>query len=140
MPRIGASDMANIQLLKKAIEVLDNVPKGMLHMNAITDNAECGTAHCLAGWLSVDPWFRKHTEINDIIPHDWNDWILPRGDNGAKLANVFDISLIDSSKLFDMDSFRSMESHAISKREVKRNLQRLIDGKPTIQYKVLRDE
>lgn len=133
--------MANIKLLKKAIKVLDNVPKGMLHMNAITDKAECGTAHCLAGWLSVDPWFRKHTEINDIIPHDWNDWNVPSEKSTTnKLAGMLDISYKDSCRLFAMDSFLSMESHAISKREVKRNLQRLIDGKPTLQYKVLRDE
>lgn len=139
--------MPNIERLQQALRLLDEIPDDRFHMRAVTEDCECGTAHCLAGWMAVDSWFRQNTNVNEIIPADWHRPSWPHiGRNASQLVSdaVYDLSQMlgiderSGSRLFADGLNRAYGPHAVSKSEVRENLERLIRGEPAKAYAVIR--
>lgn len=125
------------EALKQLLRVAKAAPAHLLHMRAFTETADCGTAFCLAGWASIDPWFRKNTKINDLLPAN-NEFPQFFVVDRERLAEIFDITGKQAEDLFALDIVTSAEPHAISKAEVVRQVKALIDGEDIRPYAYLR--
>lgn len=114
------------KLIDEAIRVLEAVPEDLLHMRAFTESSRCGTAHCLAGWLAVDPWFRENTAIGKIFDSEGHPvksvW-------SSDLSPILKISIGDAETLFALTISRLSSAHAVSKKAVMDNLLRLRQGR-----------
>lgn len=57
----------NFEALKQLKRVVKAAPAERLHMRAVMEKAECGTAYCAAGWAAQDKWFEDNTEITNAV-------------------------------------------------------------------------
>jgi len=122
--------MANIKVLKQLRRVAEEAPDEQLHMTSFVDtNASCGTARCLIGWAIIDPWFQKHTRINDVLPADFAETHFGLTPKHAKiLKEMFDIDGREVSALFAFHSYMNSDPHGISKADVLASIDALIEG------------
>lgn len=126
--------MPNIEVLQQLRRVAEEAPEDLLHMNVIYEEASCGTAHCLLGWASIDPWFQKNTRINDAIPIGYDQQGIDGLRVGPILRDIFEFDEYsrDVSNLF---AFKDcIGPHDVSKEKVINNIDRLIRGKHTVPY------
>lgn len=48
---------AQLENCKQAIRVIEATPEDSINLDDFT--SKCGTLHCTAGWLALDPYFNK---------------------------------------------------------------------------------
>jgi hypothetical protein len=97
-----------------------------------SQETDCGTAYCAAGWAVVDPWFREHTDLGATtrLREDGSlKWLIRPA--WEVLAWVFGLSGEEVSALFYPDKDR------VTKEEVLINIDRLIAGRPARLYSQL---
>lgn len=126
------------EALQQLYRVAEEAPEELLHMRAVVEKASCGTARCLLGWAIIDPWFQKNTIINDILPPDWNERILP-SHKESFLDEIFGINCEDTDNLFALNMHAYADEHAVSKDEVLWNLRELIAGNSALPYEATED-
>jgi len=106
-----------------------SIPDGLLNMAVVEQAAECGTARCLAGWATVDPWFVAQgiTRVLRVGRQGrYIDWY--------ELSAFFALAEYDTKTLFGAYLPRYMDPHAVSKAEVIANVDRAISGVVTVPY------
>lgn len=128
----------NLKALKRLREVFADAPAERVHMREVTYVAACGTAHCLLGWAGTDLELRK----SGLLPTfnrtncDYNTRAL------AAARKVFGLDKLTADHLFafgmtgEMNDVLRENPHAISKRRVMAQLDRVIAGKPIKPYVV----
>jgi hypothetical protein len=95
-----------IERLEQAKRVMLAVKPELFSMNAWTGLNECGTTHCVGGWLRLDPWFQENTTILDIFSHDYGyvyvtEWSITHSSGLATLlAEVMNIRTSEAKALF----------------------------------------
>ena len=132
-------------MLTQLRRVVADTPDHLLHMRAFTEVAACGTARCAAGGAAIDPWFREHTRINEVLPAEpyGDDWLVTTCSSYADwkaLAECFRLSQCDADNLFAADLNVTADPHAVSKAEVLENIDRLLAGEPAFRYAATRDD
>lgn len=127
----------NIERLTNLRRVVEQAPDHLFHMRALTEESSCGTARCALGWALVDPWFQQdgietikkdHAYTINVKTVDWS----------SRLPQYFGLTEINSHNLFGTELSRLVDPHAVSKAEVLVSIDRLLDGKRALPYKVLR--
>jgi hypothetical protein len=59
-----------LERIRQAKRVMSGVDKDKFDMGSWTGLNECGTTHCVGGWLRCDPWFIENTEIRDVFRYE----------------------------------------------------------------------
>jgi len=128
--------MANVPVLKQLRRVAKSAPEEQLHMTTFVDtNAPCGTARCLLGWAIIDPWFQKHTRINEVLPAGFEDTHFGLGPKHKKiLKEMLGVDARDVSALFAFNSSMYDDPHVVSKAEVLASIDALIAGHSNRPY------
>lgn len=120
----------NIEALRQLRRVIEAAPEDRLHMRAWSENAECGTAYCAAGWAAIDPWFQQHTSILEtfrVSPHSivYTDYAVTAF---SRLDEIFRIGIWNSEALFGKGINSSLGPHSVTKAEVLQRIDALIAG------------
>ena len=122
----------NIEALKQLRRVAEEAPDDLLHMRAVVEVAECGTARCLLGWAIVDPWFREHSPLKEVdANYEWKGF---PGGSVSDMRWFLNISARDARYLFADGIDPSSDPHGITKKEVLDNIDRLIAGEDAERY------
>jgi hypothetical protein len=130
--------MANEEALRQLRRVAEEAPDDRLHMRSFTETGPCGTAHCLAGWAEIDPWFLTNTPLPAVLAM-YTDGQPGEGERTfAGLAAVFGLKQEDADNLFGSDLTPSVGPHAVSKAEVLWNIDQLLAGQPALPYAATR--
>lgn len=145
--------MPNIEALKQARRIMVDLKIGF-DMRCLNHfKPDCGTAHCLAGWICLDPWFRANTAIGQSTRARENGVVEPAGldDNrearraDKSLENVHDAAIFaqvqgvlgldadDRDALLGLNTLASWLYYA-SEWDVIANIDRLIAGKRAVRY------
>jgi hypothetical protein len=97
-----------LERLKEARRVMLAVKPGEFDMGSWTGLNECGTTHCVGGWLRLDPWFQANTTILDIFSHEnryvyVTEWSITHDSCLATLlADVMNIKTSEAKTLFGL--------------------------------------
>jgi hypothetical protein len=120
----------NTQALQRLRGVAENAPDDLLHMRLYREKAACGTAYCLLGWASLDPWFNER----GLVSADRDDrfWLALEC-----IRPILDISPDDCDNLFATEILDDTGPHAISKQEVLDNIDRVIAGGRALRYRAV---
>jgi len=130
------------KLLTQLRRVAEAAPEERLHMRAYCEDAECGTAYCLAGWARIDEWFIKHTSITHIFSLDTEGFVRAAYDTYdqsgvppiVRLGEMFDIGTDAAHDLFGGQLLKDSDPHAVTKAEVLAQIDRLLAGQDTEPY------
>ena len=128
--------MPNTEALTQLRRVVEAAPEELFHMRAVVEHVDCGTARCALGWAIIDPWFQANTRINEALPADYDrqQYLTDDGTEGV-LCEIFDIDEEDTSYLFAADLSVRVDPHAVPRRTVLANIDRLLAGKRAVKYK-----
>ena len=124
----------HITALRELKRVIENVPEDLLHMRWWQSRAECGTVRCAGGWAAVDPWFNKRgLTANDSGAPRFRGEIC----DGA-LRPFFRLTVKATRDLFALYHPHpiALEGHAVSKRQVLNQIDRILAGQPTKPYRI----
>src|SRR6185312_5342489 len=107
----------NLEALTNLLRVAREAPEDRLHMQSWCEQAECGTAYCLAGWAAVDPWHRKHTAIDKAFYRNRDGIVWPQvlDVTGFLADHVYGIAARDARILFAVEVVAHMDPHPITK-------------------------
>lgn len=125
----------NLTALRQLKRVVKAAPAERFRMRKFTEQTDCGTAYCAAGWAAIDPWFNKRgLYMRGDAPETPNNmWA-----QGA-LSEIFGLTLENTFALFAFDTPPpDIDPHAITKAEVIANIDRLLAGKRATVYRALR--
>jgi hypothetical protein len=126
----------NITALKQLRRVVENAPDDLLHMRKFRESSSCGTARCAAAWATIDPWF-----IERGLTSGTAGFPSYKGSSASEatsaLMKFFRLTREQAQDLFALTiSCYSVDPHAISKRQVLTQIDRLLRGEPTKPYRV----
>lgn len=115
----------NLKALRRWKTVFAKVPADQVHMGEVFGHRACGTVGCLWGWGANDSVLQKMG--------------IPGIDEGAEffgIPNATFEALILNTRTPEQGFALSRNPHAISKKQVLDNLDRVIAGKPIKPYVV----
>ena len=124
--------MPHITALRQLKRVIKNTPDDLLHMDKWAGTARCGTVRCAAGWAAVDPWFNEHgfTAHPGGSPTYAGKWPFD------SLRAFFRLTGAATDHLFAIDHPGLPGGHAVSKRQILNQIDRIIAGEPTHHYRI----
>lgn len=140
-----ATPKQRLERLEKAYEVMGlpvkELPVDTFDMNTFGNKTDCGTAACMAGTLSLHPWFRRRGLVGEwrrgsLVPKGFSstEWIGSSHDLWAKMVSgVFGISGFKADSLItplpgDLDrNPRLNRDGCVTKATARRRLKVLID-------------
>jgi hypothetical protein len=134
--------------LTKAREMLLALEPDKLHMRKVVDHADCGTAYCFAGWMVVNPWFRKHTTLGRYLAVQTDGEIcLTNAGMGVNaisdhnepalvaVIRVLGIEERDGENLTGCGLSSRGNPHSVSREEVLWNVDELLAGRAALPYR-----
>lgn len=131
----------NHEALRQLRRVVEAAPEEQFHMRACVEQTTCDTARCAFGWCIIDPWFRENTRVGDI-PIDFDNWSfdfdLGIMTNAVFFEQIFGLTDKQSNILFARSASRCLYPHAITRKEVLANIDRLLNGEAPKPYKAIR--
>lgn len=104
------SEQAKLTLerIRQARRVVLAIPRELFDMGAWTFVKDCGTTHCIGGWLRIDEWFQRNTPINEYFRLDYgyvypSEWAITHTDGlSTLLAHVMGIRTGEAKALFGL--------------------------------------
>ena len=127
--------MPNTEALTQLRRVVEAAPEELFHMRAVVEHVDCGTARCALGWAIIDPWFQANTRINEALPADYDRQMYLGYRTERVLCEIFDIDEKDTRYLFAAHLSVYVDPHAVPRRTVLANIDRLLAGKRAVKYK-----
>lgn len=127
----------NTERLLQLRRVLDEAPEERFHMRTWSEAADCGSAYCLAGFMAIDPWFRRETEVGNVFILNKHNCLLNVESTDIPfrfLAGVFAIAESDSENLFGYGIPLHADPHCVTRAEVRANIDRILAGRPAEIY------
>lgn len=94
----------DVEALNELRRVCENVPEDRLHMQLFVNEGACGTAYCLLGWASLDPYFQEHGLVSAQVDKRAFDRNL------TKMERILDIDNADA--LFASNISTNADPHA----------------------------
>ena len=131
MPKITPDRNESLQQLRRVVEA---APIPLFHMDALTQERPCGTAHCAAAWAAIDPWFKERglriNQFGDICYLDFQpDHYF--GNPFRALELFFTLSYVEAQILFGGDL---EPGHYVPKEDVLKNIDRTLSGGKMLKY------
>lgn len=97
-----------LERIRQAKRVLEGVKPELFDIGYWTAQSDCGTKHCVGGWLRLDAWFQENTSISNLFNLDYGyvyptEWSCSHfGGLAPLLADMMQIRTHEAKDLFGL--------------------------------------